>query len=338
MHKPSILISILNWNNALDTIDCIASLTTGVTSKDFSAEIRVIDNGSTQDDYTKLKAGVDEKGIAITRLEENLGFTGGHNTSIQLAIENGFDYIWLLNNDATAEPDCLARLVAALEEDGGLGAVSPVIKPADGGDPIAAWGGLHEWSPRKTVWFSSEEESIKAHTQRADEIFVAGTAILLRISALKQIGMLDDRMFAYYDDSDLGVRLSKGSWSSKVVFNAAITHSWRKIEHLPNHVFYLMYRNELLFWQTHLQAKNKFVLRLKLVNQGIFDAIRLSMEGFNSQSNAALLGVWDFFFGNYGRPNFNRKLPVLLTLAKKLSTVMHKSQLEKYIALEKKST
>lgn len=330
MRKPSVLVSILNWNNAKETLGCISSLADEISTADLSVELRVIDNGSRPEEYLELKAGAEQAGVAITRLDENLGFTGGHNTSIDLAITKCFDYVWLLNNDAKVEPGCLRRLVMALEKKATLGAVSPVIKPEGDSEPVAAWGGLHEMSTRATVWFSSEAESIKAHMERPDDVFVAGTAILIRTAALKQVGQLDDRLFAYYDDSDIGVRLAKGGWRSEVVFDAAISHKWRSFDQLPNHVIYLLYRNQMIFWYTHLPTENRLVLRLKLVNQAIYDATRLSSRGYKSQSDAALLGVWDFFFNNFGKPNLERQVPAVLNWACKFSAFVHKVRLQQY--------
>lgn len=332
MHAPSVLISILNWNNSADTLACVDSLGAETRDDTVRAEVRIIDNGSGADDYQALERGAQQRGIAVTRLENNLGFTGGHNTSIRIAIDKGFDYIWLLNNDATVAPGCLKRLVAAMEAEQDLGAVSPVIEPEGGGDPVAAWGGVHEWKTRSTVWFASKEASLAAHAQRPQEIFVAGTAALLRTAALAQTGGLDDRLFAYYDDSDIGVRLASKGWRSKVVFDAAVEHGWRTLDQLPKHVFYLMYRNEMIFWQTHMPAEYRGLLRFKLVNQAIYNAIRLSMRGMQWQADAALLGIWDFMFHHHGRPDLERKVPGLLRLGCRLSEFMHKSRLREFRA------
>jgi len=327
MKKPSVLISVLNWNNATDTIKCVDSLLATISQDLVSVEIRVIDNGSNQADYLKLQQSNEERKFNITRLNENVGFTGGHNIAIAQAIENKFDYVWLLNNDATVEMGCLEKLVDEMEADIALGAVSPVIAPKGGGHPHAAWGGMHKWETRQTIWFHSEREAMETHRLRPDEIFVAGTAILLRTKAMQQIGELDDRLFAYYDDSDLGVRLAKRNWRSKVVFNASVEHGWRSSEQLPNYFFYLFFRNEMIFLHTHTPPQFRRFLWLKLIDQALYNANRLSLRGLQSQSDAALLGIWDFIFSNYGRPNLSRKVPALMRLLRGASIFVYKSKL-----------
>jgi GT2 family glycosyltransferase len=216
-----------------------------------------------------------------------------------------------------------------MERDEGCGAVSPVIRPEGGGDPIAAWGGLHEWNTRTTVWFRTESESVEAHSHKPNEIFVAGTAILLRTAALQQTGALDDRLFAYYDDSDMGVRLAKGGWRSKVIFDATVEHGWRTHENLPLYFFYLIYRNEMIFWHMHSPEKYRHLLWLRLVDQAIYNAIQLKRRNLNRQSDAALLGIWDFIFRKYGRPQLDRKPSIFIRLVFQLSSLMHKQKLKK---------
>ncbi|WP_332875995.1 glycosyltransferase family 2 protein [Massilia sp. S19_KUP03_FR1] len=330
MTRPSVLISILNWNNAEETIHCVASLAAEVHSDSFDVEVRVIDNGSTLADYLALQEGAQRICFNITRLEHNLGFTGGHNTSIAWAHAHNFDYVWLLNNDATVLPGCLSRLVRAMETESRIGAVSPVIEPRGGGDAIAAWGGMHNWATRETVWFKSEAQSRAAHVEHPDELFVAGTASMLRISALAQVGDLDDRLFAYYDDSDIGVRLARKGWRSKVIFDAAIDHGWRTIDQLPDYFFYLFYRNELIFLHTHMPAGRRRFLWAKLVNQALYNAIRLPLRGMHTQAKAALLGIWDFIIQRHGRPDLARKVPFLMHAACRLSILMHKERLKAY--------
>jgi GT2 family glycosyltransferase len=56
-----------------------------------------------------------------------LGFTGGNNQAMRHALQRNADYVWLLNNDATTEPDTLKKLVIALEEHKEIGLISPMI-------------------------------------------------------------------------------------------------------------------------------------------------------------------------------------------------------------------
>jgi GT2 family glycosyltransferase len=250
--------------------------------------------------------------VEILRLEKNLGFTGGHNIAIEMAIKQNVDFIWLLNNDARIIPGSLVKLVSAIAKDARCAAASPVLRPLPGETPIAAWGAIHNWAARSVEWAPTEEQSKIWHTDRPEEICVAGTALLLRTTALAEIGGLDNRLFAYFDDSDLGVRLARADWRSKVVFDAEVVHPWRQLPEQPPYFFYLMFRNELIFWTTNTPASFRRLLYLKLINQALFNAIRLRRKHMLPQSNAALLGIWDYLRGRHGAPDLHRRVPLIM--------------------------
>lgn len=328
MSAPRILISILNWNKASDTLECLRSLRNQVCDG-FRADVLVIDNGSEQGDYAALQASPDSGWVTIKHIEKNLGFTGGHNVAIAMAIEQEYDFIWLLNNDATVAPDTLAKLVHAIVRDAKCGAVSPVLYPEVGTEQEHGWGITHDWRSRSHDWIPSAAASLQLHATDPEAICLTGTAILLRVQALREVGSLDARLFAYYDDNDIGTRLTRGGWRNKVVFDASAVHALRKMGEQPPYFFYLMFRNELIFWHTHMPQAHRRLLWFKLVNQSLYHVHRLRYRGFSHQADAALLGVWDFISGTSGAPRLARNPPLVMRAASRLLTYLHAPQLRK---------
>lgn len=297
----------------------------------FDVRVLVIDNGSTVNDYTMLTNAPLHNKVEILRLEKNLGFTGGHNIAMQMAMKQNVDFIWLLNNDAKIVSGALAKLVSAIATDAGCAAVSPVLRPLPGETPIAAWGAIHDWAGRSVEWAQTEEQSRIWHTERPGEICLAGTALLLRTAAIAKIGVLDNRLFAYFDDSDLGARLARAGWRSKVVFDAEVVHPWRQLPEQPAYFFYLMFRNELIFWTTNTPASFRRLLYLKLVNQALFNAIRLKRKHMLPQSNAALLGIWDYIRRRSGAPDVHRRVPLIMKFFSLIGAWLNSTALRKVI-------
>lgn len=327
MKQPRVLISVLNWNNAAATADCVSSLAQ-MHRAGLQADILVIDNGSRQADYLALCEAIGQGAARILRVEENLGFTGGQNTSLKIGIDEDYDYVWMLNNDATVQPDTLAKLVAAMTLDARCGAVSPVIVPTDGGNFYNAWGLKHDWQARAGIWLASAEEARRHQEAHPDNFCVAGTAVLLRVAALREVGLLDDRLFAYFDDNDIGVRLSVGGWHSKVVFDTTATHDLAVREERPPYFFYLMYRNEMMFWEKNMPAGHRQRLGLKQLDHSLFDVNRLRVRGMHKQADMALLGVADFLAGRHGAPDLQRRAPLWLRLLCKASGAYYKDKLQ----------
>src|SRR5579863_5596371 len=74
---PKVCIIVLNWNGWQDTINCLASLQ---KLNYANHEILTIDNGSTNDSVRRINERFPK--ISVTRLERNLGFSGGCNVGI----------------------------------------------------------------------------------------------------------------------------------------------------------------------------------------------------------------------------------------------------------------
>lgn len=164
---PSVGICLLNWNGWRDTLECLDSL----RKQDYPNRLVIlVDNrsrnesvekilawaktnlgGATFADYTgeSARAGGDEfdegilravksrDSLVLIRNEENTGFTGGCNTAMDYALKRSepLDYIFLLNNDATLEADCITRLVDVARESGAA-IVGAVMLDESGKKPI----------------------------------------------------------------------------------------------------------------------------------------------------------------------------------------------------------
>jgi GT2 family glycosyltransferase len=147
-------------------------------------------------------------------------------------------------------------------------------------------------------------------------MWLPATAILLRLSALKEIGPLDQRFFAYYEDDELGARFAAAGWVSRVAFEVAVKHSMPRAEtDRPPYYFYLIQRNYLIFWFENTPPAYRRLLWLRLIDQAIFEINKLKRKGFSEHANAAALGLLDFLSKTYGAPNLARRVPAWIKLA-----------------------
>src|SRR5258706_8213381 len=128
-----IFIIILNWNQPKLTIECLERIKK-LDVKRCELQIIGVDNGSgdssvemLNDKYANAKW---ETKILETR--ENLGFAAGNNVGITYAMEQGADYVVLLNNDTEVAPDLIEGLLRTYQENPKAGAVSPKIYFAKG--------------------------------------------------------------------------------------------------------------------------------------------------------------------------------------------------------------
>lgn len=125
-------ICVLNWNTSGATLMCVRGLLSQQAPLPSSYQILISDNGSGSEDFVRLCAAL-PAGIKLQRNEQNLGFAGGHNAAISSAMADGFDYVWLVNNDAEVpDSSTLAALLAQMEMDERCGALSPKLADRSG--------------------------------------------------------------------------------------------------------------------------------------------------------------------------------------------------------------
>lgn len=206
-----VTVIVLNWNGWADTLQCLASL------QALSApvpNILLIDNHSTDDSVKRIRQAYPALEVVVTN--ENLGFGGGCNVGIREALARSSDYIWLINSDATVESQTLAAMVHQAESNPQLGAVGSVIYELGSTELIQLWGGgrFNPWLGRSQPLRSPGELA-----------FVSGASMLLRSSALHEIGIFDEHtFFMYWEDTDLGFRLRRHGWQLATADDSRVWH------------------------------------------------------------------------------------------------------------------
>lgn len=326
--RAKVLISILNWNRAQKTLHCLESMRDQKAATQSDVTILVIDNGSQPADLALLEKGMASHDAILKPLPVNLGFTGGHNVSIQIAMNEGYDFIWLLNNDAAVMPGTLEELIKVILDAPRCGAVSPVLRDIEDGTTVVRCINTHDWAKLKDRRILSIEEGQKLQAEHPESTWVDGTAVLFRVAALRETGPLDDNLFAYYDDNDIGVRLAAKGWFSQCAFNATVLHDVKKLyEEFPLYMVYLLQRNELLFWQKNTPGAYRRFLVIRLVDRALYDANRLYRNGWTKQADTTLIAVSDFFNRKFGGPAYDRKVPWPMRVACALSALYYRKKL-----------
>jgi GT2 family glycosyltransferase len=211
--QASVLAVILNWNGASDTLRCAQSVIdqTGAT-----ARVLVVDNGSSDDSLARLRQAIPP--LEVLALDENQGFTGGMNAGTRRAISGGFEFTWLVNNDAFPRPTCLKTLLDRMRGDQKAAMVAPRLLSPDGTEQTA--GGTIDWSTSECAYLRAAE----FHQPVGPDEWLSGTAPLIRTSALAGADPFESGFFAYMEDVDLSFRLARAGGTLHAVANAEAVH------------------------------------------------------------------------------------------------------------------
>lgn len=198
-----IAVIVPTWNGAKRLPPCIRSL----AAQDYAdIEVIVVENGSTDDSRAvleELAAQVAPVRVTVLFNDVNLGFAGGVNRGIRHALDFGFDAIGMFNNDAVADRRWLSTLAAELGARTDTSIVTGRLLMADGltvdstGDFYSVWG----------VAFPRDRDRPAEPVQPSGYVFGAsGGASLFRSDLFRDIGLLDEDFFAYFEDVDLSFR------------------------------------------------------------------------------------------------------------------------------------
>lgn len=212
MAWPKVSIIWLNYNSAR-FIDIALRSLKAVAELDYPRdkyELIVVDNGSTDGSFKKIKEFLEGVSLRskIIKLDRNLGFTGGNNIGFQ-AKDPESSFVVLLNNDAIPFTDSLLRLIEYVESRRDVGAVQGIIVDLDSGRVDTAGDMLTELLIAYQLYHNQPPQSIKKSFYIS---YADGAYSIFKVEAVKKaIGMENkmfyEEMFAYFDDSILGLQL-----------------------------------------------------------------------------------------------------------------------------------
>lgn len=212
----SVAIILVNWNSFDTTSDCIRSLLQ-VSYPHY--HIIVVDNASADGSGNRLKQ--EYPGIILIQSPANLGFAGGNNLGLRYALQNGYAYSFMLNNDTFVEPGFLEPLLQYMEEHPQTGAIQPRI--FFNHNRSLLWNGGSYFNKilgyTYTRGYNRLPTAATNHIKEVD--WITGCAFLISNPFLKKTGVLSCNMFMYSEDVDLSFRIRQLGY--RLVYHPAST-------------------------------------------------------------------------------------------------------------------
>jgi GT2 family glycosyltransferase len=211
-------IILVNYNGYEDTIECIESLQ-NISYRNI--EIIVIDNASTEIVPTD-KIQFIKNHSHYYRVEENLGFSGGNNIGIEMAKQDNCDFVVLLNNDTTVEPEFLSKLIETYDSTDNIGIITGKIYYYYDKSKIWSAGGLYNRNTGVTTQYGGDDSDLN-NTSRS-VTFATGCLMLIPISVIDNVGKLSESYFLYSEDTDYCQRVLDAGYLIYYCANSVIYH------------------------------------------------------------------------------------------------------------------
>lgn len=296
-------IIILNWCQSKITIDTVDSILKNKSSG-FKYHLFIIDNASTDNSVSQLKNKYrHQKKVSIHQSGRNLGYTGGNNFGLKIALKQKYTHFLIANNDILVKPDFLQKLF--LESQKYPEAIlTPKIYFAPGyeyfkdryqksdiGKVIWSVGGKVDWD---NIYGSNlgidEVDHGQYDHQNSDLDFISGCCLLVPRKVFKSIGLFDEKYFLYFEDADFTQRAKRIGYQLRLVPQSHIWHL-NSASSKPGSSIqdYFITRNRLLFASRYASYRAKFAL------------FRESIKFLFSGNHWKKVAVKDFYLHRFGR-------------------------------------
>jgi len=223
MEPPLVYVLVINWNGMQHLQACFDAL---IASSFPNARFLLIDNASTDGSvgFVRDTYGTDAR-VEILECAGNLGWAGGNNAGMEKALENGADYVFLLNNDTAMAPDAIERLVAAAEADPEVGGLAPKMVMFDQPRLLNSVG--LECSLIGASWdLGIGRLDAPRWNEVRPVIGICGGAAFYRVAALRKSGLLPEDFEIYLDDLDLSLRIWGAGYKIHTCPGASVRHKF----------------------------------------------------------------------------------------------------------------
>ena len=291
-----LIVIIINWNNAQDTIACAQSVYQWHDLKPF---VWIVDNGSSGNDISRITRNCPY--ARIFRNSENLGFSAGNNTAIRYAIAENCNYIMLLNNDAKLPESSAKRLIEMLERDPKISVIGPVLRETSKNKVHFSLGGRNIGH-----YLNTRIEAATAPPQGAPlpVDYVPGTAVLLRSELFRHIGYFDERYFFSGEMADLCRRAQLHGYGTALLPGTLADHDINRSSSLRSTLYaYYNLRNRFLYVTTFETLHRRPLWKLFWITCGCAMIVSCLSKKQKREARALWLAVLDGCSGRFGKQN-----------------------------------
>jgi GT2 family glycosyltransferase len=293
---PRVFLIVLCYKSIDLTLDCLVSL----LGQNYPAcEVLIIDNASQDGTAETLRATYPH--IEVVATGENLGYAGGNNVAMQIALGRGADALFLINNDTWLEPDCVSVLVEALSANSQVGVIGPMVYAGERKEVISSAGGQIDWRGADALNVGAGQLDEQQHLARKVD-FINGCGILVTAAAVQRVGLLDPRYFMYWEETDWCQRMTRagvGVWFEPAAH--MIHRATLKVADLGPTTLYYVTRNRLRFFAIHTPRAQKPFTLARALHGAVRGIVQHQQAGRMAHAQATRLALWHALIGRWGR-------------------------------------
>lgn len=256
-------VVIVSWNTRALTLACLDSLPASAGAA--SHDVWVVDNASADGTVTAIRQM--HPMARVIANAGNPGFAAANNQGI--AASSG-RYVLLLNSDTVAPPGAIERLVRFADAHPAAGVVGPQLLNADG----TFQGSFADFPSLRSELLSASGLGVRLYGRwfpnygpqqsRASRAvdWVQGACMLVRRSAIAQVGGMDEQYHMYSEETDWCLRMRRAGWECWFTPEAQILHhGGQSTRQVRPAMVRSLYRSKVRFFRKHYGAAPAALLR-----------------------------------------------------------------------------
>lgn len=234
----------------------------------FTTDILVVDNAST-DETDKLIVTdnyLSNENLIYKRFEVNSGGAGGFHYGVKYALDNNYEYVWLMDDDAEPALNALELLIQR-QNDSVYSAYAPkALIGTRSNHSLSTFGHRGNFDYTNCLPAFQKPIKLENYNQEVAEIQMASfVGILIPISSIKKIGLPEKRFFIHHDDTEYCLRLATLG-KILMVNESHIYHKEKRQEEKIERQFLGFKKNRIKYeklWLKYFGLRNSVYIALK---------------------------------------------------------------------------
>ncbi|MEE9394017.1 MAG: glycosyltransferase family 2 protein [Planctomycetota bacterium] len=287
MTIPDFSIVVLSWNTEALTKACLNALRHCREASELGDEVIVIDNASEDGSVAMIQREFPE--VRLYENDRNVGYARGVNQGLRLATGRN---VALLGSDTEVRPGTFDRMLTFLDENPEVGAVSPRLIHPDGRPQaacmrfpdlkVALWYDtfLEAWKPKNEV-LDRYHYRDWSHDSDREVDQPPGTCLLVRREVLDDVGVMDKKLWLFFNDVDWCLRIRRAGWriwylheETEVLHHLGASTS--RFGAFP----FEWHKNRLHFYRKHYHLAGAFIVKSAMIYVAFREVnrIRVNLE------------------------------------------------------------
>lgn len=298
MGEKKIAAVICNYNKSSYVLDCIQSV---LESRFRDFDLIVVDNASEDGSAGLIRERYGSQ-VKLFENKENLGGSGGFNTGIRYALEEGYGYVWCLDNDVLVDEHAIGELYGFMESHPEVGMCGSKVYHMEAPDYVQQFGIDIVWEEFccEAKYCNRLEDGSMPEVVYSDA--VAACSVLVRTSLIREIGALPEENFLYWDDTEWGLCCNRAGYKVASLGRSKALHSMgAKKETVNTFPLYYSWRNWIRFFMKYTPEENWETMCQSFLG-GLFDVICDDLyAGEESRTKTVMRAYDDALHGRMGR-------------------------------------